>query len=134
MKKFFLYSMLLLVLGSCSEYQLVLKSKDKGVKYEYAMRMYAKKKYTKATGVFEELYTTTMRGTNAENVHYYFAKSYYGAGDYLLASFFFEDFCNRYPHSRYLEDAAYSNAMCYYKDSPENPLDQTSTHKAIAQM
>jgi outer membrane protein assembly factor BamD len=134
MKKFFLYIMAALVLGSCSEYQTVLKSKDKSLKYEYAMRMYAKKKYSKATAVFEELYTTSIRDTNAENVHYYFAKSYYGAGDYLLASFFFEGFCVRYPHSRYLEDAAYTNAMCYYKDSPENPLDQTSTHKAIEQM
>jgi outer membrane protein assembly factor BamD len=98
------------------------------------MKMYEKKKYNKATAVFEELYTTSRGDANAENIHYYFGKSYYGAGDYLLASYFFEDFVYKYPYSKFVEDAAYTNAMCYYKDSPDNPLDQTSTYKAIDQM
>lgn len=124
----------LLALSSCSEYQAILKSTDRQAKFDYAMRMYEKKKYTKATAVFEELYTTSRGDINAENIHYYFAKSYYGAGDYLLGSYFFEDFLYKFPNSKYVEDAAYYNAMCYYKDSPDNPLDQTSTYKAIEQL
>jgi outer membrane protein assembly factor BamD len=134
MKKFILYGLIVILLASCSEYQLMLKNTNRQQKYDYAMRMYEKKKYSRATGIFEELYTTSRGDVNAENIHYYFAKSYYGVGDFLLASYFFEDFCYKYPNSKYLEDAAYTNAMCYYKDSPENPLDQTSTYKAIAQM
>lgn len=135
MKRIWIYSVFVLVLlSSCSEYQKALKSSDRKYKYDYAMRMYEKKKYSRATAVFEELYTTSRGDANAENIHYYFAKSYYGAGDYLLASYFFEDFVYKYPNSKYIEDAAYTNAMCYYKDSPDNPLDQTSTYKAIAQL
>lgn len=134
MKKGVLYSLMFLVLASCSQYQQMLKSSNRQQKYDYALEMYNKKKYSRAVGVLEELYTTSRGDINAENIHYYFAKSYYGAGDYLLASYFFEDFTYKYPNSKYLEDAAYTNAMCYYKDSPENPLDQTSTFKAIEQM
>lgn len=123
-----------MMLSSCSEYQKVLKSSDRQLKYEFAMKMYEKKRFSKATAVFEELYTTSRGDVNAENIHYYFAKAYYGAGDYLLSSYFFEDFIYKFPNSKYIEDAAYTNAMCYYRDSPENPLDQTSTYKAIAQM
>lgn len=123
-----------MLLTSCSEYQKIFKSSDRKLKYEYAMKMYEKKKYNKSTAVFEELYTSSRGDANAENIHYYFAKSYYGAGDYLLASYFFEDFVYKYSTSQYVEDAAYTNAMCYYRDSPENPLDQTSTYKAIAQL
>jgi outer membrane protein assembly factor BamD len=124
----------ILALSSCSEYQMILKNPDRQAKYEYAMKMYEKKKYGKSVAVFEELYTTSRGDINAENIHYYFAKSYYGAGDYLLSSYFFEDFLYKFPNSKYVEDAAYNNAMCYYKDSPENPLDQTSTYKAIEQL
>ncbi len=135
MKNSWIYGILsIMLLTSCSEYQKILKSSDRKLKYEYAMKMYEKKKYSKATAVFEELYTTSRGDPNAENIHYYFAKSYYGAGDYLLSSYFFEDFVYKYPNSNYVEDAAYTNAMCYYRDSPDNPLDQTSTYKAIAQL
>jgi outer membrane protein assembly factor BamD len=123
-----------MLFSSCSEYQLILKSANRQEKFDYAMRMYEKKKYSRAVGVLEELYTTSRGDINAENIHYYFAKSYYGAGDFLLSSYFFEDFIYKFPNSKYIEDAAYYNAMCYYKDSPDNPLDQTSTYKAIAQM
>jgi len=124
----------ILALSSCSEYQQILKSTDRQAKFDYAMKMYEKKKYGRAVGVFEELYTTSRGDVNAENIHYYFAKSYYGAGDYLLSSYFFEDFLYKFSNSKYIEDAAYYNAMCYYKDSPDNPLDQTSTYKAIEQL
>lgn len=124
----------IMLFTSCSEYQMALKTSDRGIKYDYAMKMYEKKKFSKATGVFEELYTTSRGDVNGENIHYYFAKSYYGAGDYLLASYFFEEFVYKYPASKYIENAAYSNAMCYYKDSPENQLEQSNTHKAIAQL
>lgn len=133
-KTVIIVTIFMMLLTSCSEYQRIFKSADRKLKYEYAMKMYEKKKYSKATAVFEELYTTSRGDPNAENIHYYFAKSYYGAGDYLLSSYFFEDFVYKYSTSKYVEDAAYSNAMCYYRDSPENPLDQTSTYKAIAQL
>jgi outer membrane protein assembly factor BamD len=135
MKGRLIYAILgIMLFSSCSEYQLILKSGNRQEKFDYAMRMYEKKKYSRAVGVLEELYTTSRGDINAENIHYYFAKSYYGAGDFLLSSYFFEDFIYKFPNSKYIEDAAYYNAMCYYKDSPDNPLDQTSTYKAIAQM
>lgn len=135
MKKSIILGLLgIILLSSCSEYQRILKSTDRKEKLDYAMKMYEKKKYSKATAVFEELYTTSVGVGDGELIHYYYAKSYYGAGDYLLASYFFELFLNKYRFSKYEEDAAYSFAMCYYKDSPEDPLDQTNTLNAIAQL
>src|SRR5688572_29426855 len=110
MKRNLLIISLLVLLSSCSECQLMLRSTNRQEKYDYAMRMYEKKKYSKASAIFEELYTSSLIDERAENIHFYYAKSYYGSGDYLLASYFFEMFVYKYPRSKYLEDAAYSNA------------------------
>jgi outer membrane protein assembly factor BamD len=48
MKKFLSVLLIVLVLGSCSEYQKALKTEDVAIKYNVAEKQYEKGKYNKA--------------------------------------------------------------------------------------
>jgi outer membrane protein assembly factor BamD len=51
--------------------------------------------------------------------------------DYLNAENLFKGFIENFPTSARAEEAAFSRAYCYFKQSPKPDLDQTSTMKAI---
>lgn len=126
-------------MNSCSAYEKMLKNTNHEEQYAYGLQMYEKKKYSKSISMFELLYNTIQYGNkNAESIHYYLAKSHYANKDYLLAGYYFEEYVYKYNNVKdaaaRVEECAYLNAMCYYNDSPDNELDQTSTYRAIAQL
>lgn len=120
--------------SGCSKYQKILKSNDFEKKFEMAKMYYDNGKYQKAFPLFEEL-ITVFRGTSkAEDVYYYYAYCNYQLGDYMLAGYHFDNFVRTFPRSNRSEDAQFMNAKCYFLDSPEPSLDQTSTEKAIDEL
>jgi outer membrane protein assembly factor BamD len=129
-----LFSLLILVVSSCSKYQKVLKGNDFEKKFDVAKVYYDNGKYQKAFPLFEEL-ITVFRGTSkAEDVYYYYAYCNYHLGDFMLAGYHFDNFVRTFPRSIRTEDAQFMNAKCYFLDSPEPSLDQTSTYKAIDEL
>lgn len=123
-----------LVLGGCSKYQKILKSNDFEKKYEMAKLYYDNGKYQKAFPLLEEL-ITVFRGTSkAEDVYYLYAYCNYRLGDYMLAGYHFNNFIKTFPRSANAEEAQFMNAKCYFLDSPEESLDQSSTYKAISEI
>jgi len=125
---------ILLTFAGCSKYQRVLKGNDFDKKYEVAKLYYDKGKYQKAFPLFEEL-ITVFRGTSrAEDVYYFYAYCNYHLGDFMLAGYHFDNFVRTFPRSIRAEDAQFMNAKCYFLDSPEPSLDQTSTYKAIDEL
>lgn len=120
--------------SGCSKYQRILKSNDFEEKFNMAKLLYDNGKYQKAFPLFEEL-ITVFRGTSkAEDVYYYYAYCNYKLGDYMLAGYHFDNFVRTFPRSARAEDAQFMNAKCYFLDSPEPSLDQTSTKKAIDEL
>lgn len=118
----------------CSKYQRVLKSNDFEQKFDMAMTYYDAGKYQKAFPLYEEL-ITVFRGTaRAEEVYYYYAYCNYQLGDYMLAGYHFNNFVKTFPRSKRAEDAQFMNAKCYFLDSPEPSLDQSSTITAIDEL
>jgi outer membrane protein assembly factor BamD len=100
-------------------------------KLDYAIKLYKKEQYFKALPLLEEL-LTVYRGTKkAELTYYYYAYTNYQLGDYTTAAYDFGNYAKTYPNSEYAEECAYMKAYCYYQDSPNYSLDQTSTVKAI---
>ena len=100
-------------------------------KLDYAIKLYKKGQYYKALPLFEEL-ITVYRGTKkAEQTYYYYSFTNYQLGDYETAAYDFDNYTKTYPNSEYAEECAYMHAYCYYQDSPNYSLDQTSTLKAI---
>jgi outer membrane protein assembly factor BamD len=119
------------LLSSCSQYRKMTKTKDIDAKLDYAIKLYKKGDYYKALPLLEEL-ITVYRGTKkAEQTYYYYSYTNYQLEDYQTAAYDFDNYVKTFPNSEYAEECAFMKAYCYYQDSPNYSLDQTSTVKAI---
>ena len=126
---------------SCGEYQDVLKSKDSGVKYQLAEKLYTegkaeenKAKLRKALKLFEQIVPEFRGKPQGQRVVFLLADTYYLLGDYFLSPFEFERFNQLYPDSDKAEEAKFKEASSYYYRSPKYNLDQTDTDKAIEEL
>lgn len=123
--------LLILFLGSCSEYQKALKSEDIALKYASAEKMYENEKYTKAIRLFEQIAPSYKGKPQAEKMFYMYAQSLYKTKQYYLAAYQFESFTASYPKSEKIEETAFLGPKCYSLLSPKYSLDQVDTDKAI---
>lgn len=125
--------LLALVLGSCNEYNKILKSTDRDLKYTYAKKYFEEGKYNRSITLLEEL-VTFMKGTaQAEESLYLLAQSHYNSKDYASATEVFTTYYNTYPKGEYAEPALFYAAYGMYLDSPDPRLDQTKTYRAISE-
>src|SRR5688572_15528395 len=93
-----------MLLSSCSIDQKVLKGSDMNLKFETAEKYFKKEDYFRSLQLLEELmivYRGTERG---EKVFYYYAYCNYYTGDYVMASYHFNNFLNTYPNSEFAEE------------------------------
>jgi outer membrane protein assembly factor BamD len=120
-----------LILWSCSGYEKLLKSDDYELKYEKALEYYEAESYNKAMTLFEQIIPVFRATRRSDTVAYYFAKSNYYVGDYILAGHYFKSFYQTYGNSTFAEEAEYLAAYCHYLLSPKPALDQQSTYEAI---
>jgi len=125
--------LLALVLGSCNEYNKILKSTDRDLKYTYAKKYFEEGKYNRSIALLEEL-VTFMKGTaQAEESLYLLAQSHYNSKDYYSATEVFSTYYNSYPKGEYAESALFYSAYGMYLDSPDARLDQSKTYRAISE-
>lgn len=120
-----------LLLGSCGEFNKAVKSTDLRYKYRMAEKYMAKPDYDRAMPLWEELLSLTRGDTLYESVSYNYAKGYFGMKDYLMASYYLNNFAKMFPHSEHAEECSFLSAYCHYKESPEFELDQRDTYTAI---
>ncbi len=131
---YFFFSVLTLVIASCSKYQKIQKSQDFGLKYEKALEYYDREDYYRAMNLFDQV-LPFYRGTEeAEDIAYKYAYGYYNQKEYIMASYYFDRFAKTYPRSERAEECMFMTAYCKYLDSPKYKLDQTSTVAAIKEM
>lgn len=133
MKKvpFFLL-IIVLFFASCGEYQKLLKSDDAELKYTKAVEYFDKGDFMRASTLFDAVATYYKGTERSETVLNYLAKSYLGQKDYFSASEYYKTYVKTYPKGKYVIEAKYMIGYCYYLDSPDARLDQTSTYSAIA--
>jgi outer membrane protein assembly factor BamD len=123
---------MIITLGSCkSKYEKLRASNDNAKKYAEAIKLYNKKDYTKALGLFEDLVTRYRGREEAQDLFYYYAYANYKLKDYTSARYHFKTFADTYPSSTRAEECRFMAAYCYYLDSPIFSLDQTNTNSAI---
>lgn len=130
----FLFISLALLLVSCGEYNKVLSSTDSEYKLKMAKKYYDEGECDKAFPLFDELLKLYKGTTQAEEVYFYYASTYYCRNQYVMSSHYFKDFVRTFDKSERTEKAAYMVAMSFYNLSPESSLDQTYTQKAIDEM
>ncbi|HEY2581101.1 MAG TPA: outer membrane protein assembly factor BamD [Mucilaginibacter sp.] len=128
-------AILIIALGSCkSKYEKLRASNDNAKKYAEAIKLYNKKEYSKALGLFDPLVTRYRGQEQAEDLYYYYAYTNYKLKDYTSARYHFKTFADTYPSSSRAEECRFMAAYCYYLDSPIPSLDQENTNKAIENM
>ncbi|MGI6073231.1 MAG: outer membrane protein assembly factor BamD [Fermentimonas sp.] len=120
-------------LVSCSEYNKILKSTDRDLKYSYAKKYFDEGKYSRSITLLEELVPYLKGTAQAEESLYLLAQSYYNSRDYLMATEVFSRYYTNYPRGEYAESALFYSAYGMYLDSPDAKLDQTKTYTAIAE-
>ena len=121
------------VLVSCNEYNKILKSTDRDLKYSYAKKYFDEGKYNRSITLLEEL-VPFMKGTGeAEESLYLLAQSHYNSRDYISATEVYTTYYNTYPRWEYAEPALFYSAYGMYLDSPDPKLDQTKTYTAIVE-
>ena len=123
---------LIFVLVSCGEYQKILKSTDPELKYNKAVEYFEKGDFMRASTLFDEIASYYKGSERSEEVLSYIAKSYMGQKDYYSASEYYKTYVKTYPKGKYLAESKYMIGYCYYLDSPDARLDQTSTYNAIS--
>ncbi|MDB5008602.1 MAG: outer rane biosis protein BamD [Mucilaginibacter sp.] len=127
-----IFAALIIILGSCkSKYEKLKASNDNAKKYAEAIKLYNKKEYTKALGLFDGLVTRYRGYAEAEELFYDYAYTNYKLKDYTSARYHFKNFADTYPSSARAEECRFMYAYCYYLDSPIFSLDQDNTNKAI---
>ena len=127
------FSLLLVVLASCGEYNKILKSSDTMVKYEAAKKYFDEEKYSRTVTLLEEV-VPLMRGTSyAEESLYLLARATYAQKDYTSSSEYFKSYYVTFPRGKHAEDARYFSAYGLYLGSPDARLDQSDTYKAMQQ-
>src|ERR1700761_2992200 len=125
-------AIIIIALGSCkSKYEKLKASNDQAKKYTEAVKLYNKKDYTKALGLFEGLVSRYRGQAQAEDLYYYYAYTNYKLKDYTSARYHFKTFADTYPSSSRAEECRFMAAYCYYLDSPIFSLDQANTTSAI---
>jgi outer membrane protein assembly factor BamD len=132
--RFLLLPALLLILGSCSPYQKLLKSDDVELKFEKAIEYYEDGSYGRAIGLLTDIIPVFRGSARAELLNYYYAMAHYRQRDYILASHYFRTFASSFPQSEHVEEFLFLSAYCKYLESPRPSLDQTSTREAISEL
>jgi len=109
-------------------------SNDNAKKYQEGLKLYNKKEYSKALGLFEPLITIYRGHDGAEDLFYYYAYTNYKLKDYTAAAYSFKQFADTYPSNPKAEECRFLAAYCYYLDAPVFSLDQENTVKSIEKL
>ncbi len=124
----------LVFVGCKSKFEKLRNSNNITVKYQEAVKLYEKGKYSKALILFDDLASKYRGKAEAEDLFYLIANANYKLKDYTSARFHFKNFANTYPNSVRAEECRFMAAYCYYLDSPRSTLDQENTRKAIDEL
>lgn len=133
-RRFIPLIVLAVILGSCSEYQKVLKNEDVKAKYDMAQNYYEAKDYKRALRLFEQIAPKYVGKPQGERVMFFLADSYFQKENYNMAGYQFERFIKSYPKSDKVAEAGFRGAKSYYELSPNHEVDQTDTDKALAKL
>ena len=130
-KSLFLFLISLVFLSNSCSFRKVLKSDDAEKKYDYAVKLYDEKDYSRALQLFDQLMGITRATEKSERIYYYYAYCYFYQKDYTLASYYFKRYCSNFPSTKTTEECYFMGAYCNYMNSPDFTLDQTNTYDAI---
>lgn len=127
LKKHIYIIIAVVTLGSCSEYQQLLRKGSLAEKTKAAETFYNEGEYKRAFRLYELIVPSYRGKPQAERVLFYEADTYYNLEDFYIAQYKFERFAKAYPKSDKAEEARFKEAKSTYKLSSKYSLDQKQT-------
>lgn len=131
MNKVLALSFLFILITSCSDYRRVLRGDDYQLKFELSNELYDKSEFDRCITLFEQVYQHSPKSPEGELSYFRLANSYFKNEDYNMAGYYFNNFVERFPYSKKIEDASFLEALCSVNNSPKYALDQSETILAI---
>ena len=98
--KFLIPLTLLLILGSCTEYNKLLKSNDNEEKRQGALRYYEEEEWIKSITLLEDIIPYYKLTAQGEELYFKYCMASYQLEDYILAGYYFKRFVRQYPTSK----------------------------------
>jgi len=129
--KSIVFSLIVVGLLSCGEYQKIYKGNDRSAKYNMAMKKFSDKEYLKSVQLFEQLRDMYGNRDSLENVYFHIAQCYYGLRDYSYASLIFKDYTENFTQNKRAIECAYMALYCDYLTVGPADLDQSETNAVI---
>src|SRR5690554_8211365 len=105
--KLIFFLLLTLALSSCNEYNKILKSTDRDLKYSYAKKYFDEGKYSRSITLLEELVPITKVSNATEESLYLLDQSHYSYTACYWANKRFTTCYDRYPPREYAEPDLY---------------------------
>ncbi len=141
MKKEFLLWIGTVLLGltffSCNpEFRKYSKYSRKGTisqKDSAAFFYYRQGDYERASFLFEELQAAYRGTARAKEILYHYSYAKFNSGQYVLSSYYFDQYVKLYPVDPKTPECTYMLAESYYRESAPSYLDQSYTQRAIQQ-
>ncbi|MDD5530079.1 MAG: outer membrane protein assembly factor BamD [bacterium] len=133
MKRILAVALLAVVCGSCAKQKSIARLEPEKA-FEQAKKEYTLKHYDKAIEKFRTVIFESPAGNWTEESQYLLARSSYLKKNYVQAETEYDFFINTYPNSRFMQQAEYELAVCYFKHSPPFYLEQTATIKAMQEL
>ena len=127
----------LFVLGSCSDYQKMLKANTSSTPEEIktaALDYYEKGDYLRSVTLLEQIIPMYKLTSQGADLYFKYCMGNYKMGDYFLSGYYFKRFIRQYPLSKNTEEALFLSSLCSVQNSPEPSLDQTETYNALDQL
>lgn len=125
---------LVLSVGSCSDFNKVLKNGTNEEKRDSALSYFEQEEYLKTVTLLEDVIPYYKLTPHGENLYYHYCMANYRMGDYYLSGYYWKRFIRQYPTSKHVEEATFLSAMCAVHNSPEYHLDQTETLNALDEL
>jgi outer membrane protein assembly factor BamD len=121
------------IAGCSSSGSKELSIDDPEQAYRIAKEKYDDHDYLAAIDDFSFIKIQFPGFTESDKVQFYLADSYYYRGEYILASYEFDNLIKKY-QSKLVAEAKYKLGLCYYQLSPKYSLDQEYTNYAVEEL
>lgn len=100
-------------------------------KLAYAIKLYEQEDSEEAVQEFEAIILQYPGSSIIDDANYYLAMTRFQREEFIIAAYQFSKLIKGMPSSEFLSDAQYMLANCYYELSPDFPLDQQYSKKAV---
>ena len=122
-----------LVLASCgsSDVRQNLSAEER---FELGKKKFVDGDYLEAISEFEIVKLQFPGSSVADDAQFYLGECHYNQEEYLIAAEEYQALKRNMPASPLVPQAQYKIAMCYYTLSPQSPLDQSYTRRAIDEL